>query len=238
MDGVILKAVRAIAWGSALALIHAPGASAIEGYITDNYGNVVTDNNGDCVVSSTWSAADATERCHPQLVAQMRAVEEVPAAPTTAQRPPRQVSRVVNLEADTTFDFDQADLTDRGKQELDKIVDASKDARDPRVRIVGYADHIGPEQYNEDLSRRRAEAVMEYLTENGLPSDSIQLAARGESNPVVSCEGMSGNALIECLRPNRRSEVEFSAFEIVDEDASEQTPQSAPSPAGNGSAEE
>ncbi len=39
----------------------------------------------------------------------------------------------------------------------------------------------------------------------------------GPKNPVVNCEGMTGAALIECLGPIRRTEVEFSAFEVVEE---------------------
>lgn len=184
-------------------------AAALEGYVTNNLGKVVRDNSGDCVTTNTWTPENAIPECHPQFVE----AEEV-----AAFEEPRGEAQLISLEADTTFDFDKATLTDAGKAELDEIAQRAKDAQEPRIRIIGYTDRIGPESYNQELSERRARAVEEYLVNRGLSPDAIQVAARGESNPVVSCENLQGEALIECLRPNRRSEIEFSAFEVVEEE--------------------
>ncbi len=198
-----------------------------EGYVTDNYGNTVTDVTGDCVTSNAWQPQDATAECDPELVTQE-------AAPFAAVEQPRRVTRLINLEADTTFGFDEAQLTDQGRQKLDEIVDAMRGTQDPRVRITGHADWIGPESYNLALSRDRAQAVRDYLVQQGVPEQSIQIAARGEGSPVVSCEGLQGDALVECLRPNRRSEIEFSAFEVVTEDGTQPQQQQNPTGRPNG----
>ncbi len=123
----------------------------------------------------------------------------------------------VTLEADTTFGFDEAQLTDEGRQLLDELVARAERFEDPQFRITGHADALGPESYNEDLSARRAEAVKDYLVSKGVSEDAIETAARGSNDPVVSCEGLSGDPLIECLGPNRRAVIEFAAFETEGE---------------------
>lgn len=207
----------ALATGALLGFSGAASA-AIEGYVTDNLGEVVRDNSGDCVTTNFWDPEDAIAECHPQFVR----VQEGEAA---ALEEPRQVTQLITLEADTTFRFDEASLTPAARAELDEIAQAAKEAQDPRIRVIGYADFIGPEEYNLELSRRRAQSVESYLTEQGVPADAIQTAARGEGNPVVSCEGLEGDALISCLRPNRRTEIELSAFEVVEQPAEGGSPQ-------------
>ncbi len=205
----VRKLFYTVAAGAVLGF--AGNASALEGYLTDNVGDVVRDNSGDCVTTNFWTPEDAIAECHPEFVQ----VQEREAA---AFEEPRQVTQLINLEADTTFDFDKATLTDAGKAELDEIAQRAKETQDPRVRIVGYTDRIGPQSYNQDLSQRRARAVEDYLVARGVAPEGIQTAGRGEADPVVSCEGLQGGALIDCLRPNRRSEIEFSAFEVIEED--------------------
>jgi outer membrane protein OmpA-like peptidoglycan-associated protein len=55
----------------------------------------------------------------------------------------------------------------------------------------------------------------------GVPESSIVSTGKGSSDPIVGCEGMRGAALIECLAPNRRTEIDFSAVEIIEENAGE-----------------
>jgi len=189
----------------------APGsawaASPSVGYVTDSGGNIVRDNYGDCVRTSDWRPEVAVRECDADVFA---------AFERQAPDEPEQMERIT-LDADTQFDFDAATLTDRGKRDLDRVVEAAKTAEEPEVRISGYTDRIGPETYNEDLSKRRAEAVRDYLVQNGIPENAVTVSAQGEKSPIVSCEGMTGDALIDCLRPNRRSEVEFAGFEVKEE---------------------
>ena len=77
-----------------------------------------------------------------------------------------------------------------------------------KVHIVGHADRIGSDTYNDALSMRRAVAVRDYLLESGMvPSEAVTLEARGEREPVEACEGIRGPDVIRCLAPNRRVEI-------------------------------
>lgn len=220
-----MKPFRASLIAGAIAMTgFASGAFAVEsGYVTSGRGDAVRSSSGDCIRTSSWTPAQASMQCDPAIIGSFmpvqveEPVEEAQVAPAPAAPPMRRVT----LDTDTTFGFDSDQLSDEGKQELDQIVDASETAENMQIQISGHTDRIGPEGYNEDLSRRRAEAVKEYLVSEGVPEESISLAALGESNPIVQCEGMSGDALIECLEPNRRSEIEFAAFEPVQEENGE-----------------
>jgi OOP family OmpA-OmpF porin len=129
----------------------------------------------------------------------------------------KQVKRRINLRSDAYFEFDSATLTQDGKDKLDRIARQLRDAQEPSIRIVGHTDRIGPEDYNMKLSRDRAQAVKNYLTRQGVPERVMNVAGRGEAEPIERCEGMRGNALVDCLQPNRRTDIEFSAFEVVEE---------------------
>ena len=59
--------------------------------------------------------------------------------------------------------------------------------------ITGYADSAGTEAYNLDLSRRRAEAVRDYLLSVGVPRDHIGLAFYGETRRLVDAAELDGN---------------------------------------------
>jgi OOP family OmpA-OmpF porin len=68
------------------------------------------------------------------------------------------------------------------------------------VTIEGHADATGTEQYNLDLSRRRAAAVQKYIVGKGVDQARVNIAFFGESKPVES------NATKEGRRKNRRVE--------------------------------
>jgi OOP family OmpA-OmpF porin len=102
-------------------------------------------------------------------------------------------------------------LRETGKQKLDEIVSATKDARVEEVLAIGYADPIGSEQYNEKLSAARAAAVREYLVQKGVTPDRIKSEGRGETREFSagSCAKLTGKKLIDCFEPNRRVDVEL-----------------------------
>jgi outer membrane protein OmpA-like peptidoglycan-associated protein len=55
--------------------------------------------------------------------------------------------------------------------------------------------------------------VSDYLVQNaGVEAQAIEIGGKGESEPLVGCEGVRGAAAIECLAPNRRVEVIFDVF--------------------------
>ncbi len=76
------------------------------------------------------------------------------------------------------------------------------------VRITGYTDRIGSQAYNLKLSQRRADAVKAYLVGKGIDGSRMTTTGKGEADPVVQCSEKNRTALIKCLEPNRRVEVE------------------------------
>ena len=168
---------------------------------------VAVDSQGECWVDSYWTEANAVAECHPNLVnIEVATVEEVVLG-----------KREVNLSAKTLFAFDEAELTMEGKQTLDAVAGSAAEVPNQTIRITGHTDRLGPLEHNKDLSVRRAQAVQEYLSAKGLSASNMEIAGVGPAEPVVTCEGDRGQALIDCLAPNRRTVVEFSSIEVVEE---------------------
>ena len=122
----------------------------------------------------------------------------------------------LTLTADEHFAFDSADLTLTSKGTLDAMLAAIAPVPTPLLLVTGHSDRLGTAAYNLDLSLRRAEAVARYLHDKGeLRTGTVGVAALGESQPLVSCDDKSGDALKACLAPNRRVEVVFTALQSV-----------------------
>jgi OOP family OmpA-OmpF porin len=51
--------------------------------------------------------------------------------------------------------------------------------------VAGHTDSIGTEEYNQDLSVRRAESVADYLVQNGVSRDRLRVVGYGETRPKV-----------------------------------------------------
>lgn len=115
------------------------------------------------------------------------------------------------LSADGLFAFGKASIDDfspAGRAALDDLASRLTQGRPLEiVHVIGHSDRIGNDRANLRLSTRRAEAVREYLIDRGVPEDRITAVGRGSVEPVVECEGDRGQALIDCLAPNRRVEV-------------------------------
>lgn len=100
------------------------------------------------------------------------------------------------------FEFDQSDIEDAAARILTENVRALVNAPSFDVRIVGYTDDVGGAQYNLRLSRRRAAAVAEFYTQNGISRDRINTVGKGEA--PTPCTNRSAND--EGCLSNRRAE--------------------------------
>ena len=128
-----------------------------------------------------------------------------------APKPEPKKPAVVTLSTRELFDFNKASLTSEAKSRLDReVIGKLKDVEAIRyINVNGHADRIGSAQYNQKLSERRAEAVREYLVSRGADGAKIEVFGYGKTMPVKSCQEKDRQALIACLAPNRRVEVEI-----------------------------
>jgi OOP family OmpA-OmpF porin len=98
------------------------------------------------------------------------------------------------------FDSNQATLTARGRAALDRLIPVLTQAPHASIEIGGHTDGFGAPDYNQDLSRRRAEAVKEYLTTHGVTHE-LTAVGYGATKPLAT--GISRAA----LQRNRRIEL-------------------------------
>jgi outer membrane protein OmpA-like peptidoglycan-associated protein len=98
------------------------------------------------------------------------------------------------------FDFDKSVLKAESYPELDRLVKIMKEKGTMQVEVSGYTDAMGPERYNLELSRKRANAVANYLSDHGIEKSRLKVNFFGENNPVDTndtVEGRSKNRRVE-----------------------------------------
>lgn len=124
------------------------------------------------------------------------------------------------MDSDGFFDFDKYDLNDLrpgGKQRLDKLVSTIADkGRIVSLNIVGHTDRLGSDEYNNKLSELRADTIKRYLVSQGISADVITAHGVGKTMPIVQCnQSKRDNALISCLEPNRRFEIDVELQKTI-----------------------
>jgi len=109
---------------------------------------------------------------------------------------------VMNLgENAIQFDFDRATLRAANRELLSRIAGVLLTAKGYSIYVYGHTDDIGSDEYNRDLSTRRARTVRDYLVEAGLDSSIITTRGYGKSSPRVPATTPEARA------KNRRVEI-------------------------------
>ena len=134
----------------------------------------------------------------------------VPPPPPPPQAPKMQK---FTLSASELFAFNSAKLAP-SQPKLDEVASTMQANSDiASVTIVGYTDRIGGTAYNQKLSEQRANSVKAYLEGKGVSASRLTAVGKGEADPVVECKDEKKRpALIKCLEPNRRVEIEPVTF--------------------------
>ncbi len=105
-------------------------------------------------------------------------------------------------ESSVHFGFDKADLTSKAKDALDQLGGQLSSSKHYIIEVEGSTDSTGDSQYNYDLSKRRADAVIQYLSDKyQIPTYKIYLIGLGKDKPVEK------NATSEGRAKNRRVDV-------------------------------
>ena len=81
------------------------------------------------------------------------------------------------------YDFDKATLRPESAEALDEIVSVLNDNPHVTIEMGAHTDRKGSEQYNEGLAQRRAQSVVDYLIEAGIPSDRLTAKGYGKAEP-------------------------------------------------------
>jgi OOP family OmpA-OmpF porin len=229
MNPAIRSALAAILGVAALfpALTMAQVNSKNQGYlIWGANSDVVTSGFGLCWRTSDWTparaaAAEAGKQCDPDLApkpaaapALTPAVKPAPTPkPAPKPEPAKLLPQKINFSADALFDFDRADVRPEGKAMLDDLVRVLQGAKYEVILAIGHTDRIGTAAYNQKLSVRRADAVKQYLVGKGIAANRIHAEGKGKTQPLTKpadCKMKNRKALIACLQPDRRVDVEVT----------------------------
>lgn len=90
-----------------------------------------------------------------------------------------------NIVENIFYDFDRATLRPESKEALDELVELLNDNPNISIQMTSHTDRIGGEEYNIDLSHRRAKAVVDYLIDAGISPDRLQYQGYGKTKPKV-----------------------------------------------------
>jgi OOP family OmpA-OmpF porin len=217
-------AARSTAPETAGATTRATNPPPSTGYVGSGAGVVATNPFGLCWRSGAeWSADKAAAPCDavprasipPAPIAKAPEPAAAP-APLVAAAPAPIVIEKITLSTDVLFEFNKAELRPAGQQKLDDLAKSAQGANVEKVVLVGHADRIGSEEYNKELSEKRAKAVADYLAQKGVDSSRLQVEGKGESQPItgnecakMGAESNKNQKLIACLQPDRRVEAEL-----------------------------
>ncbi len=123
-------------------------------------------------------------------------------------------TRVFELEVSPIlFGFDNSALSPQTLAELDKYIKLMKDNPTVKLTIVGNTDALGPEEYNQSLSVRRAVSIMKILTKKGIDASRIEVIGMGETQPVAINANPDGSDNPEGRAFNRRAEFKITGID-------------------------
>ena len=107
----------------------------------------------------------------------------------------------LDVPSDISFTTGRADLNPRLRPILDQFATGLGNQPNTEVRIIGHTDNTGSDALNDRLSLERAQSVRNYLVARGVRADTVQVAGRGEHEPVADNGTEAGRA------KNRRVEI-------------------------------
>ncbi len=110
----------------------------------------------------------------------------------------------LNMPGNITFKTDSSDLNPSFFRVLDSVALVAKEYDKTLVEVAGHTDSTGSEEYNQQLSERRAGTVAEYLRSRGILADRLITVGAGEARPIATNDTAGGRA------QNRRVELTFA----------------------------
>jgi OOP family OmpA-OmpF porin len=126
-----------------------------------------------------------------------RQVADKPAPKPEPKPEPRvEIPNIENVQ----FEFDTSKITPKYAEELKKAAEMLKQHPDKQIIVKGYTCNMGPAQYNMKLSERRAQAVADFLMNQGVEKNRIKTKAYGEEKPRYDNSTKEGRVLNRQVR--------------------------------------
>ncbi|MRR36670.1 OmpA family protein [bacterium] len=109
---------------------------------------------------------------------------------------------VITLSGSVFFASNKSVLLPAAQNQLNQVADALMVTKERKLTVEGHTDSQGESDYNQELSRQRADAVRSYIIARGYPGTLIQAQGMGEEKPVAdnaSAEGRANNRRVEII---------------------------------------
>ncbi len=122
----------------------------------------------------------------------------------------------ITFDSGLLFDIDKSDLRSQAMINIENLAKTLNKYPDTNILVEGDTDDTGSDEYNQQLSERRAQSVSNYLMGLGVPSSRISMVGLGETNPISSNSSEYGRQF------NRRVEVAVFANDKLKKAAMDQ----------------
>lgn len=110
----------------------------------------------------------------------------------------------VTFKGDVTFDTNSTEIRPGLYSEINRVAHILNQYPDTFIRVEGHTDSKGSDEYNMNLSRRRAEAVKTLLVQRGVAASRIEVVGYGKTMPVATNDTEAGR------QKNRRVEIKIA----------------------------
>jgi len=137
-------------------------------------------------------------------IAALAACQTVPAKPgfsakqvaalTQAEFKPVGENYELGLSDRVLFDVDKSDLVPEAAAKVDKLAEVLRSVDIHGAGVEGHTDSTGSDQYNQQLSERRAASVKAEFVKVGMPEANVRAVGKGETQPIASNDTDEGRA--------------------------------------------
>ncbi|OGS92816.1 MAG: hypothetical protein A2061_03700 [Gallionellales bacterium GWA2_59_43] len=169
-----------------------------QGYLVDSRGELVKSGTGLCWRTGYWTPKMAIEECDPDLLTSAAApVAEAPVKEISPAPLPDRIKYCTTL--DIQFEIDRYAIQHEYEASVERLGAYMRKYPDTTAVIEGHTDEVGTDEYNMQLSQRRANSVVDYLVEHaGIDRSRLKAQGYGKTRPVAD------NSTDEGKRQNRR----------------------------------
>jgi OOP family OmpA-OmpF porin len=141
---------------------------------------IVHSATGQQTINKAYAGVDVTKSGAIEKTMDSQSTVETRSAELLAARPPRPMTFTI------FFLFDSAtDLAPESLATVKQLKAVLATWPAPQLVVVGHTDLAGSQEFDDGLSRRRAQTVAAFLVKQGIPAQQIETAARGKREPLV-----------------------------------------------------